>query len=213
MEITTASPREIDEALAEIWTRAYAVQDKIARHDSYIKDMKDGLAKFEAGDRSYSSFTQESLDCLLSERVVLFGQHRDILRETTPFETEFLRRGRWTRFFLVKNNGGHIHSSMSCSTCFPTTQFGWLPSVSGKTEAEAVAEYGAILCTVCYPSAPTEYTDRHDDSVCSGSGKRYDSSQPSRTGFYTGNWGVCTGCGERQTITKTGNIRKHKKGA
>src|SRR6185369_10664798 len=54
--------------------------------------------------------------------------------------------------------GGHIHSSMRCSTCRFDTEFGWLPTLSGLTEAEAVAAHGAILCTVCYPTAPVEWT-------------------------------------------------------
>lgn len=43
---------------------------------------------------------------------------------------------------------------MSCSTCFPTTQFGWVTEFSGKDEAEIVAAAGEGACTVCYPSAP-----------------------------------------------------------
>jgi hypothetical protein len=66
---------------------------------------------------------------------------------------------RWSRFFLVNNSNGHIHSSMSCGTCFPTTQYRWVTSLSGQTEAEAVAELGEILCSVCYPSAPSAWTD------------------------------------------------------
>lgn len=65
----------------------------------------------------------------------------------------------WSRFFLVTNVGGHIHRDMSCSTCFPTTQYAWLYELSGLTEAEAVAEYGEILCSVCFPSAPVEWTN------------------------------------------------------
>jgi hypothetical protein len=64
----------------------------------------------------------------------------------------------WSRFFLCNAHGGHIHSTLSCSTTFASTAFSWLPSLSGLTEAEAVEEYGAILCTVCYPSAPVEWT-------------------------------------------------------
>lgn len=66
---------------------------------------------------------------------------------------------QWSRFFLVNNSNGHIHSSMSCGTCFPTTQYRWVTSLSGQTEAEAVAELGEILCSVCYPSAPSAWTD------------------------------------------------------
>lgn len=64
----------------------------------------------------------------------------------------------WSRFFLVTNNNGHIHSSMNCSTCFATTQFGWLPQLSGLTEAEAVADQGEILCSICFPTAPIAWT-------------------------------------------------------
>ena len=65
----------------------------------------------------------------------------------------------WSRFYLVRASNGHIHSSMSCTTCFPTTEYGWLVDVSGLTEAEAVAAHGERLCTICYPSAPSAWTD------------------------------------------------------
>lgn len=65
----------------------------------------------------------------------------------------------WSRFFLVQSKAGHVHRSMSCSTCRPTTRFGWLPHLSGRTEADAVNELGAMLCTVCFPSAPVEWTN------------------------------------------------------
>mgnify|MGYP006893381968 FL=1 len=64
----------------------------------------------------------------------------------------------WSRFYLVQNVGGHIHRDTSCETCYPSTQYAWLVELSGLTEAEAVAEYGAILCSRCYPSAPVEWT-------------------------------------------------------
>jgi hypothetical protein len=40
-----------------------------------------------------------------------------------PLHEEFVRRGGWTRAFLVTNTGGHVHRTMDCRTCFPTTQF------------------------------------------------------------------------------------------
>lgn len=64
----------------------------------------------------------------------------------------------WSRFFLVRNTNGHIHSSMECSTCYETTQFWALPQLSGMTEADAVEDQGMILCSVCFPSAPSEWT-------------------------------------------------------
>lgn len=76
-----------------------------------------------------------------------------------PLEAEFTRRDGWARFFLVTNSNGHIHSSQACSTCRWDTQFAWLPMLSGQTEEQAVADQGEILCSVCYPSAPVEWTN------------------------------------------------------
>lgn len=64
----------------------------------------------------------------------------------------------WSRFFLVTSSAGHIHSSTCCSTCRVTTRYGWLPQLSGKDEATAVGELGPTLCSVCFPSAPVEFT-------------------------------------------------------
>jgi len=64
----------------------------------------------------------------------------------------------WSRFFLVTSSAGHVHSSTCCSTCKPTTTYGWLPALSGKDEQTAVKELGPTLCSVCFPSAPTEWT-------------------------------------------------------
>ena len=113
----------------------------------------------------------------------------------------------WSRFFLVQ----HIHSNQYCSSFRPTTRVGWLPEVSGLTEAEAVAEYGAILCTICFPSAPVEWTQGKQDDSCPGSGKSIDWSLEHRVGFYSGNWATCSVC-EKGVGIRSGayNVPKHK---
>lgn len=209
MDLTTATPVEIDTALAEIYTRYYTQAGETARFLKYINEYKQGLARKEAGDHSYAHWAARDLTDLEAKYEASREAQQAILAETLPYESEYRSRP-WTRFFLVKNSGGHIHSSMDCSTCFPTTQFGWLPELSGQSEPEAVAAHGAILCTVCYPTAPVEWTDRRDDSVCTGSGRYYNADLPHRTGFYAGNWGTCEACGETQTVSKYGKIRKHK---
>ena len=212
MDLTTATPVEIDTALAEIYSRLYKVWDALDVNATHIKDVEKGLVKYREGNRSYSSYTQEALDRLEAKRADLQAEASQIRAETLPYDAEYTRRGGWTRFFLVQNNGGHIHSSTACSTCFPTTRFGWLPQESGQDEAAAVAAHGAILCTVCFPSAPVEWTKgKVDLDQCAGSGQYFDSSLPIRVGYYSGNWATCTGCGERVTVTKTGKFRKHKK--
>jgi hypothetical protein len=66
----------------------------------------------------------------------------------------------WTRAFLVINNNGHVHKSMDCSTCFPTTRYQWLVQYSNDDEATIVSDAGEDACTVCYPSAPAEVLNR-----------------------------------------------------
>lgn len=117
----------------------------------------------------------------------------------------------WSRFFLVQ--GGHVHSSLDCSTCNrmgKSTKFGWLPDLSGLAEADAVKEHGAILCTVCYPSAPVEYTNKYDLDKAAKSGQRCPSSG-------TGTWRNgerlrrCPDCDARITVTGRGLIKAHDK--
>src|SRR5699024_4847129 len=69
-------------------------------------------------------------------------------------EEAFRIRGGWTRAFLVANANGHVHSSTSCSTCRPTTQYAWMTDYSGADEETIVADAGYRACTACYPSAP-----------------------------------------------------------
>lgn len=60
----------------------------------------------------------------------------------------------WSRAFLVANDNGHVHKTMSCSTCKFDTEFTWLVEHSGKNEEEIVASEASRACTVCYPDAP-----------------------------------------------------------
>jgi len=82
------------------------------------------------------------------------GQRVDDVREQIR-DLEAAYTG-WSRFFLVTSSSGHIHSSMHCTTCRPTTTYGWLPELSGETEAEAVKAHGPSLCSVCFPGAPVD---------------------------------------------------------
>jgi hypothetical protein len=86
-----------------------------------------------------------------NERLAVVDRIRDEINELNRLYTG------WSRFFLVTSSPGHVHSSMHCSSCRPTTTYGWLPELSGKDEATAVGELGPTLCSVCFTSAPTEH--------------------------------------------------------
>lgn len=65
----------------------------------------------------------------------------------------------WSRFWLVCTSNGHIHRSTHCQTCNRRgrpTGFALVPYLSGQTAADAVADLGPALCSVCFPEAPVE---------------------------------------------------------
>lgn len=61
----------------------------------------------------------------------------------------------WDRFWLVMSSPGHVHSSRNCSSCKWTTTYALVPDLSNSSASDAVAMFGAAMCTVCFPSAPT----------------------------------------------------------
>jgi hypothetical protein len=139
MELTTATPVEIDTEIAKLSVPLHRAQVTLAWLES--KDFRNRRNGTDEQIAAQQVKIDEALDAI------------------APFDAEYRRRGGWSRFFLVTNNNGHIHSSQSCSTCYWSTQFAWLPALSGKTEAEAVEDQGEILCSVCFPSAPVEWTN------------------------------------------------------
>lgn len=136
MDLTTQTPAEIDAQIAPLesaWFNAYIqvvnAEDKLARRndDYYRRQIVEGETKM--------------------------GEANAALE---PLRAEYTRRGGWTRAFLVENNGGHIHNTLSCSTCRPTTRRGWLTDLSGHDMAEIVDLAGEKACTICFPDAPVK---------------------------------------------------------
>lgn len=138
---TTANPHteavEVDTLLADIYSRLWRVNATIASLEK-ARDSKWGLDPYGLKQLCDARGTRNAI-------------------EDEMIEVEARYTG-WSRFFLVTNTNGHIHSSMHCTTCFPTTSYAWLPQLSGLSEAEAVEDQGEILCSVCFPSAPAEWT-------------------------------------------------------
>ena len=137
--IENLSPAEIDAELARLW--------KIEQKARYWA----GEARFLAPQRIGTRLGADYLAQAEKNEAIADAARA----EARPYEAEFVRRGGWTRYFLVTNDNGHVHAGMNCSTCFPSTQFAWLVELAGKTAAEMVAEFGEMACTVCFPSAPT----------------------------------------------------------
>jgi hypothetical protein len=150
---------------------------------------------------------QRAADALQAHRTAL--QAVAAAREVVEQLDEVWRtHGRWNRFFMV---GGHIHSSTACHSLHITTRIGWLPQLSGESEAEAVAAYGTVLCTKCFPSAPVEWTTKApkpvDPELCPGSNKYVPGAD---LRLYSPR-GTCPECGQIVSVTKIANARKHKR--
>jgi hypothetical protein len=156
MNLTTATPVEIDTVLADLMTKAYALDMERDLNLKRAREIEDGVAKRAAGNLSYSgsSWSQERADEYRAKADKIATQIIVLDEQARPLHEEFTRRGGWTRAFLATSANGHIHSSRSCSTCYATTQFFWFTDLSGHDEAEIVAKAGSDACTVCYPSAP-----------------------------------------------------------
>ena len=130
-----STPVEIDTKLAEIYGRRHNLA---MRRHSLLAAAK-------------TAFRENRRIELLAQAEALLAQIAEIDIEKLPLEAQYTG---WTRAFVVPE--GHVHSSMNCSTCYPTTVFGWVTELSDHTEAEIIEAAGSRACTVCYPSAPVD---------------------------------------------------------
>ena len=134
------TPAEIDTELARLstieWT-AWRTADEYRRYATSYARYPRMVADYEA-----QAAEQEAIAAAAR-------------KEARPYHQEYVNRGRWNRYFLVTNTGGHVHRGMDCSTCYDTTEYAWLVDLADCDEAAMVAEYGEMACTVCFPDAPT----------------------------------------------------------
>lgn len=234
MDLTTATPVEIDTELSALYVKQLAAKDRIERMVGDIhryagdrgrqvsrnrKVYKLDFIDAEAKAREFATTNDpnaRSAQYLLAKLDELRAVVTETEEASEPLEAEHDKR-RWSRFFLVTSSNGHIHSSMHCSTCNPRTTYGWYPEFSGQTMAEAIAAWdergsAEVLCTTCFPDAPSARTEKPvDDSLCPGSGTMDYPRETARRGYASGNYGICRHCDTAITISSLGRMRKHKK--
>ena len=137
------NPIEIDTALAEYYDRQYEARGIKVNYELSVEYAK----------KYFPSNETKLAEALERVRLVdnLLGSIKDAIANLEKLYTG------WNRAFLVSNANGHIHSSMSCATCFDTTRFIWLPNLSGEDRMKIAELAGESACTICYPDAPSEY--------------------------------------------------------
>lgn len=214
--------RQTDRQLAEIGTQIARHQRSRAGHIARLRNLL-GVRKDTTADavltQAHRRTDEDSrIARWCNEIATLEESMADLLAERAALGEVFDSHGGWSRFFLVA--GGHIHASTACSTCNKgktPTEFGWLTDLSALTEADAVSAHGALLCTVCFPSAPVEWTNFYDTQAaakkaaqCAGSGTWDYPRETARRGYAAGNYGTCNHCGENVTLTSTNKLRSHQ---
>lgn len=148
-DLTTQTPPEIDAVINELgYQRAKLIASMEGLH----------AAAHRARTGRYPDPARA--DRLEAQAAEYAPQIAAVTEQLKPYHDEFDRRGGWTRAYLVQSNGGHVHSSMHCSTCYPRTQYAWLTNYSGCTEEEIVWASGELACTVCHPTAPANVLNR-----------------------------------------------------
>ena len=161
MDLTTQSPVEIDTALLtasntseeamNVQRRVLQIIDRIENAEGYEKSLP----------WNSDNLLQEARATVTTTNATI----RSCTTEINALDEEFDRRGGWTRYYLVLNSNGHVHSSTYCTTCFPTTQYAWLTEQSGMSPQALVELAGESACTDCFPWAPVNPFSFHRPSV------------------------------------------------
>ena len=143
---------KIDTELSELHNKVWTINSKII-------DVQDDIKFVER-----SGFYNEEKKKIRVEESL--AKIEELKKEREPIAIRIkelnaiYNQDPWTRAFLVINSNGHVHSSLDCSTCFPTTRYQWLIQYSNDDEATIVDDAGEDACTICYPSAPAETLNR-----------------------------------------------------
>lgn len=159
-DLTSEAPVDIDSELAELYYARAKAQYEIDGYEVQIERYRKYIEKerrFPGRMQDYEQ-TIERYEGMVTEAQKIID---DVTVQEEPLDAEFRRRGGWPRAFLV--SGGHLHSSMHCSTCNregKLTRFAWMTDYSGATEDEIVEAAASRACTTCFPSAPVDILNR-----------------------------------------------------
>lgn len=228
MDTTTATPAQIDTELARLHGVAASINASRASVANTAHRINGERATYKGKNRVYTTPLDETLTELalkLADEAIVRHEiatatecieriaqlDKDLAAnaaEIAILDAEYAARP-WSRFIAVAD--GHLHSGTRCAggTIRVTTTLGWHPELSGKTEAEAVALLGPMLCTHCFPTAPVEFTvGKPKADRCEGAGLPPVHGSVKRVRMSVS--GRCTGCDVVKPLTQYGYVRAHK---
>lgn len=244
MNLRTMTPPEIDTKIAaletRLWTARAARVSAIDMMHAHLGDRKQHLTRSVTRWVKYTD--EQAIDDarqIAANEIPVQPWERDYLTrdvarfndaETTitavtaelePYEAEYRRRP-WSRFFQLRSTAGaRIHATGYCQGLHRSDpgDLGWHPELSGKTEADAVAELGPVMCSKCFKSAPLDWRQdpknlKVDPDRCPGTdGKPVEGTVDGKVTIngYS-QWGDCPACGKRGVqVKQNGKLAKHKK--
>jgi hypothetical protein len=154
--IQDMTPIEIDTILSGLWAKQQKGQHRVeVLRQTKADILADGNNARRTG---WTKRTARDGVRLCDDLADAIEDLANLNAESLPYENEYVRRGAWSRYFLVQDTDGHIHRSMHCQTCNREgrpTRFSWLIELSGKDERDLTDEVGPNACTVCFPWAET----------------------------------------------------------
>lgn len=156
--IFTASPAEIDTEIARLQGQISNYSAMIARNNRAIQ-----TGELPAAKRAtlVEVIDEASGKCSVLNNLVY------------ALQSEYSRRGGWARYYVVDNNNGHLHTHTRCQNTYETTEWVWMPTMSGMTHAEAVAEGGKLSCLSCFPE--------HREEIEAGREPRFETPRMKKT--------------------------------
>ncbi|PPS89582.1 hypothetical protein [Streptomyces sp. MH60] len=203
---------------SEVWPTTLAEAERIARQHLDSGYTPDQMARVQAGLTAPGAYTKRLRAAVghlestrMQTRIIMDGP-------LVILDEEFRRRGGWSRMYLCTSDGGHVHTGRDCPSIGLRTPLKWIPEVSGMEWREAyrlvikgaTAGTEAIMCTKCYPDAPTEWTERQvPETECPGSRTNaYDYMTEKERRLYSKR-GTCPECGQGVSVTSAWKFRKH----
>lgn len=182
MNISTATPVEIDTKIAELYEQVWKQRDlaegKLETVHYAVGDRKEGRYQIWRESDQHVLSTLKQMLALTPDpmRFIQHGGTDKMIKIITIIEKAQAEESRltdeineleakhrenpWSRFHqLVVGDDPRIHDSRYCHALSRSNpaNIGWRPELSGKSVEQAVAELGPYLCTKCFPKAKPEH--------------------------------------------------------
>lgn len=152
--LSERSPVEIDTEILKLTTEH-------SRLDALNEGLRRTASRHQEIYETYGSeSSRKAVEDANAQAAINTVRMHDINDRLHVLQSEWVRRGRWTRYYLVTNSNGHVHWTQDCTTCFIDTQFAWLTQFSGTSHDDLVELAGEKACTVCFPNAPVDVLKR-----------------------------------------------------